>query len=244
MIVQRLRSVLTAAGAAATAVAMACVLPASAAASQVELGQTSTPLVAPTCPADVSQNDCKIVLPEVTALETVSSGTKSPTRVTKAGELVAFTVGISAISSSAKTVNTDVKYLDSTYGGPPEVRITVLRPVGKRSDEVWEVAAQSQNFALRDYFGRVVQFPLTGGLPVTAGEEVALTAPTWAPVLDFGLSKTAFDYRQSRRANCGNPPSSLQAELKIGAHTHYGCSYAGTRVEYTATEITSPTPNK
>lgn len=228
----------------AAALAAGVVVPAVAQAEQIELGKTSTPLVAPTCPAGVSQADCKIVLPEVTALETDSTGVASPTKVTKAGELVAFTLGISAISSDAKTLKSDISYLDSTYGGPPEARITVLRPIGKRADEGWQVAAQSQNFALRDYLGRVVQFPLTGGLPVVPGEAVALTVPTWAPVLSFDLSKKQYAYRQSRRENCGNPPTTLQAELAIGDHTQYRCAYTGTRVEYTATEFTSPSPNK
>src|SRR6201999_3768191 len=36
--------------------------PAMASAQIIELGATSTPLVAPTCPTGISQSDCKIVL--------------------------------------------------------------------------------------------------------------------------------------------------------------------------------------
>ena len=72
------------------------------------------------------------------------------------------------------------------------------------------------------------------------GEVVALTVPTWAPVLTFDLTATQFSYRQSRRAKCTAAPTSVQAQTAIGAGAHYGCSYAGTRVEYSATEITTP----
>jgi hypothetical protein len=222
----------------------AAALPAAASAQEIELGQTAgAPLVAPVCPANVSQADCTIVLPQVTALETIRDGAAYPTKVKKPGEVVAFTLGLSALSTSAKTASSDISYLNSKYGGVAEAELTVLRPVGVANKRVWAVAASSPVYPLASYLGQVAQFPLAQSLPVVPGEVIALTVPTWAPVLSFDLAPKSYAYRQSRKANCTQSPASLQAQLSIGASASYQCDYAGTRVEYTATEITSPTPN-
>ncbi len=218
-------------------------LPSAASATIIEVGQTSTPVVAPTCPTGVSSSNCKIVLTRVTALETLSDGHAYPTTIKHAGEIVALTLGISAISSSSKTRKSDVSYLDKTYGGTPRAEVTVLRPYGPRSKYGWQVAANSNVIALQHYLGQVAQFPLTKPLAVVKGERIALTVPTWAPVLSFDLATSKFAYRQSRVTNCASPPGAPQAQLKIGEIAHYRCNYAGTRTEYTVTEITSPTPS-
>jgi hypothetical protein len=237
------RSSLACAAVAAAAVAAAAV-PTAASAQEIELGQIAgAPLVAPLCPTGVSQADCTIVLPQVTALETIRDGVDYPTKVRKPGEIVAFTLGLSALSTSAATVKSDIAYLDSTYGGAASAELTVLRPVGPASRRVWTVAAESPAYALQPYLGQVVQFPLSQALPVVPGEVLALTAPTWAPVLSFDLAPKEYAYRQSRKADCTHTVTSLQAQLAIGNAAPYDCDYAGTRVEYTATEVTTPAPN-
>ena len=219
------------------------IFPSLASAQAIELGQTASPLVAPSCPKGVSQANCTIVLTQVTALETLRDGVAYPTKVKKPGEIVAFTLGLSALSTSKATVKQDVSFLDSAYGGKAQAELTVLRPVGKRTNFEWAVAAATPVVSLEPYLGQVVQFPLATPLPVVPGETLALTVPTWAPVLSFDLTPTKFAYRQSRRANCTHPATAIQAQLTIGVSTQYQCNYAGTRAEYTATEITSPTPN-
>jgi 6-phosphogluconolactonase (cycloisomerase 2 family) len=79
---------------------------------------------------------------------------------------------------------------------------------------------------------------------VTRGETIALTTPTWAPVLSIDLSTDHFAYRQSRSRNCNSPPSTTQAQTQVGQGTRYVCDYPGTRVEYSATEVTNPVPTK
>ena len=226
--------------------AAACLLlalaPGAASAAIVEVGATASPLISPVCPAGVSQVNCTIVLTQVTALEAARDGVAYPTTITKPGLVVGLSLGISALSSNAATVASDIKYLNGTYGGAPQAQLTVLRPVGRRSRHGWAVAAQSADFQLQPFLGQVVQFPLTTALPVVPGEVLALTVPTWAPVLSFNLSATQFSYRQSRRAKCIHPPSSVLSQSVVGQRTRYECAYAGTRVEYSATEITTPIP--
>ncbi|HUA47828.1 MAG TPA: hypothetical protein VMA77_21495 [Solirubrobacteraceae bacterium] len=226
----------------AGAVALCGFLPASAIATITELGATTTPLVAPICPKGVSASQCTIILTRATALETIRDNIAYPSTVKQAGRLVAFTVGLSALSSTATTAQSDITFLDKTYGGDPQIEITVLKRVGKKNAWTWQVVESSPLVDVQPYLGQVAQFPLTTSLPVVRGETIALTTPTWAPVLSIDLSTSHFAYRQSRSRNCNNPPATSQAQVTVGSSTRYTCDYPGTRVEYSATEVTNPVP--
>jgi hypothetical protein len=226
------------------AVLVAGLIPTTVAAAVMNVGTTASPLVAPVCPPGVSQAKCTIVLTQVTALETVRDGRAYPTTISKSGQIVAVTLGVSALSTNRKTVKSDIHFLDATYGGTAQAQLTVLKRVGPKLKRRWVVAAQSADFHLQPYLGQVVQFPLSQPLPVVPGEVLALTVPTWAPVLSFDLTPSKFAYRQSRRSTCNSPASSSQAQITIGQSAQYGCDYTGTRVEYSATEVTSPSQTK
>jgi len=222
------------------AVLGACIVPAVALGDEVELGATHSPLVAPVCPTGVSSAQCTIILTRVTAIETLRDGLAYPTKVTKAGRIVAFTVGLSELSSNKSTRQSYIHFLDATYGGTTRVAITVLKQVGSKSQWRWEVVAESPIYHVEPYLGQVVQIPLDTSLEVTPGEVIGLTTPTWAPVLTIDVTSKKFAYRQSRSANCSSPPSSNQAQLAVNAVASYSCDYPGTRAEYSATEITYP----
>ncbi len=238
---------------AATAGLAAAFAPA-ASAQVIELGATKSPLIAPVCPTTVSAANCTIVLTQVTGLETIRDGVTYPTTVKKAGAIVAFTLGLSRLDPNAAKAKSDISFLDHTYGGTTQAAITVLKPIGKKNQRRWQVTAESPIYHLQPYLGTVAQFPLSAGLgapgappmaaplPVAKGDVIALTVPTWAPVLTFGLSTSKFAYRQSRRANCLKPASTEQAQLTVGITTGYVCDYTGTRIEYSATEVTTPVP--
>jgi hypothetical protein len=225
---------------AAALAAVAAAAPATAEAATIELGTTKTALVAPVCPPNVSSAQCTIVLTRVTALETLRDGGAYPTKVTKAGRIVAFTVGLSNLSNSKSTQKTYIHFLDQTYGGTAQLAVTVLKPVGRHRDFRWQVVGTSNFFHVIPYLGSVVQLPLETSIEVQPGDVVALTTPTWAPVLSIDLPAKKFAYRQSRSANCNNPPSSSQAQVVPKSTGTYTCNYPGTRVEYTATEVTYP----
>ncbi|MBV9413398.1 MAG: hypothetical protein JO363_00315, partial [Solirubrobacterales bacterium] len=164
--------------------------------------------------------------------------------VKQTGRLVAFTVGLSSLSSNPTTAQNDVKFLDSTYGGDAQVQLTVLKRVGNKTSWTWQVVESGPVVDVQQYLGQIAQFPFTTSLPITRGEVIALTTPTWAPVLSIDLSTSHFAYRQSRSRNCNNPPATTQAQVTAGQATKYGCDYPGTRVEYSATEITNPVPTQ
>jgi hypothetical protein len=226
------------------AIAFSVAVPASATALITELGVSTTPLVAPTCPKGVPPSQCTIILTRSTALETIRDNVAYPSTVKQAGRLVAFTVGLSALSTNPTTAQNDIKFLDKTYGGDAQVEMTVLKLVGPKNLRRWQVVESSPLVDVQPYLGQVAQFPLATSLPVVRGETIALTTPTWAPVLSIDLSTDHFAYRQSRSRNCNNPPASSQAQLTVGQNTRYVCDYPGTRVEYSATEVTNPVPTK
>ncbi len=207
----------------------------------VQLGATKTPLVAPVCPPNVPSSNCTIILTRVTALETIRDGVSYPTRVHKAGRITSFTVGLSQLSSSPSTQSSEIQYLNSTYGGAPRVGITVLRQgPWKRGQWRWTVVANSPMYLVQPYLGSVVQIPLTSTIAVKKGETIAITTPTWAPVLSIDVNNAEFAYRQSRVFNCAKPPVKSQAQLTVGEVTNYACKYPGTRPEYSATEALYP----
>lgn len=214
--------------------------PAFALAQEIELGATHSPLVAPVCPPGISSSQCTIILTRVTAIETLRDGLAYPTKVTKAGRIVAFTVGLSELSTNKATRQTYIHYLDETYGGTTRVAITVLKPAGKKGQWRWAVVAASPIYHVQPYLGSVVQIPLDTSLEVQPGEVIGLTTPTWAPVLTIDVSSKQFAYRQSRSTNCSSPPTSSQAQLATAETASYSCDYPGTRVEYSATEVTYP----
>jgi hypothetical protein len=207
------------------------VAPGAASAKIVELGQTSTPLSAPECPKGVSPSQCFIILTRTTAVQTSSDGVAYPTKVKRAGWIVAFSVGLSRLSSDAKTERTFLHTLDTAYGGTPQVAFTVV--------------SQSGTLHLIPFLGQVLQEPLSlppafktmTPLAVKPGDVIGLTVPTWAPILTYNLNASKFAYRQSRKANCKNPPAGNTAQTKAGQSEQYLCSYTGTRVEYSATEV-------
>ena len=223
----------------AGAIALCGVIPAAADATITELGATTSPLVSPACPKGVAPSQCTIILTRATALETIRDNIAYPSKVKQAGRVVAFTVGLSALSTNASTALSDTKLLDKNYGGDAQVGITVLKPVGKKTAWTWSVVAQSPLVDVQPYLGQVVQFPLTTTIPVVRGEAIGLTTPTWAPVLSIDLSTSHFAYRQSRSSDCF-PPNPPEAQLNIGQSARYVCDYPGTRVEYSAAEVTTP----
>ncbi len=231
-------------------VAAACgALAAPAGARVLELGQTTTSVSAPPpcttvrssvpkCPGGIPAGSYGIVLTHVTTLETLRDGVAYPSTAPHDGRIVAFTVGLSALDTNRRQRRKEIQSEDSSYGGTTRVQITVLRRVGPKRRHVFKTIAQSEVVHVQPYLGLVVQIPLKATLPVKRRDVIALTTPTWAPVLTISLNSKKFAYRQSRTKNCGHPAGTPQAQ-SVGQKTAYGCDYPGTRVEYSATEVTS-----
>jgi hypothetical protein len=230
---------------AASALAAAILLlPGAASASVIQIGQTKTPLVAPSCPKGTSATNCNIVLERTTALQSKSDGVANPTVIKQNGWIVAFTVGISRLSSNNKTVHKLLHGLDTSYGGTPRLQLTVLKPGPKG---IYTVQAQSGQYHIIPFLGRILTEPLSlpnkfsafTALRVARGDVLALTVPTWAPVLTYNLTAGKFSYLQSRTTDCTKAAGGQTAQMKVGSKKRYACAYTGTRVQYSATEVTN-----
>lgn len=229
----------------AAIIAAAVLVPAIASASELQIGVTSSPVVSPTCPANAQGPKCDILLTQVTSYETLRDGVANPDTIKKSGEIVAFTVGLAGTNVITPQI---VAAEDSRYGGPPEAQLTVLRPTGTPASPAFRVAAVSAVVKLRSELGKVAEFPLLTPLPVVRGEILALTVPTWAPVLSFELDTTKFAYAQSKAkmptgkglTTCDTAGGVNLAQIIVGQLSSYGCTYPGTRVEYSALEVTTP----
>jgi hypothetical protein len=240
---------------AATVVAAALV-PAAASAANVNIGVTKTPLSSPTCPANVKPKDCTILLTQVTASETLGDGIANPDTVKQSGVISSFTLGLASATLITPTIYSEE---NGKYGGPPEAQLTALIPTGTPAKPTYRVVAQSEVVKLHSELGQVAEFPLTAPLPVVRGEVIALTIPTWAPVLAIEQTPTQFAYAQSRAksmvtikvatktgtkteraSSCTTQSTVNLAQIVVGELSNYSCNYPGNRIEYSALEITTP----
>ena len=198
----------------------------------------------------LTETDCAIVLTKTTAYETLSDGTADPTLITAPGVIDSFSLGISGLVIQGASLRKELSTLNTNWGGPPSAQLTVLRPIASNGGARWAVAAQSPVMPLLPYLGGVVEFPLITPLPVVKGEVLAITVPTWAPILTFGLSTTQFSYTQShtqiltgtgtaKKSSCETAATATLAQLALGDQALYTCGFQGTRVEYTALEVTA-----
>jgi hypothetical protein len=230
-------------------------LPGLASAHEIQVGSTTTPLSAPTCPQEATvaatETDCAIVLTRTTAYETLSDSLSNPTLITTPGVIDSFTLGISGLVIQGATLRSELKTLNTNWGGPPSAQLAVLRPIASSGGARWAVAAQSPVMPLAPYLNGVVEFPLITPIPVVKGEVLAITVPTWAPILTFGLSTSDFSYTQShtqiitgtgtaKKSSCETTATTTLAQLTLGDQAQYTCAFQGTRVEYSALEVTAP----
>jgi hypothetical protein len=201
----------------------AAAFPASAAAPKLyELGDTQETVTA-SCP------DTCFVVTRTTALQVRSGVQKYPTTAPKSGRVVAFTLQLGDLNDK------QIHFFNSTYGGTSRVQLTVLREKPKR---FFDVVATTGTFKIQPYFGTTVTFPLKATLPVRKGDLIALTVPTWAPVLAVNLAKEN-GWRASRATDCGNLLVQT-AQMVIGNEAQYKCLYQTARLTYTATLVPTP----
>ena len=213
----------------------ALALPQAASARVVELGATDE-RVAASCPAE----PC-VAAYQVTGYQGRSNRRGTPFVIPRDGYVVAFTVTLGAVT------DTQVGFFNARFGSPAQVRLSLLRR-GKRRRTRYDhrLISQTKRYAVDDYFGSSPSFALDAPMRVRRGYYLALTIPTWAPVLASSPPGRNW-WRSSRpRGRCGTatqlaPPSAHQRRRSV---KKYGCTYHGARVLYTATYIPDPRPTR
>ncbi|MDO8187514.1 hypothetical protein Q5424_10705 [Conexibacter sp. JD483] len=217
-------------------VALVCalgVVTTTASAKIYEIG-ASTTAAAPSCP-----ENCRVVT-KTTALQVSTGGKAYPITVPTAGRVVALSLQLGSLTVS------QVRRLNATYGGTPRVQLTVLSQDSRQKPKrLYTAKAQSEVFRVTDYLGTTAQFPLERSLEVAKGDFLALTVPTWAPVLSVNLDD-ANSWRASRASRCNDEQIFITqtAQLILDREAAYKCIYRTAKVTYTATMISTPKARK
>jgi hypothetical protein len=211
-------------------------VPSTAAQARViELGAGGSPPAASNCP-----NDPCVAAYQVTAYQGRSGTLKNPFVVPRPGKIVAFTVSL------GKLTPTQIEFFNGRFGEDPQVQLSILRrsnAKGKKGNH--RLMRQSEVYDVTRYLGSSPTFALAKPLPVGKDARVAITIPTWAPILDT-VDLARSDWWRASRAKdeCGKDdqlsPPSVQNE--VGEIVDYQCTYFNSRLLYTATYIPDPTP--
>jgi hypothetical protein len=218
------------------ALAASALLPAAASAKITEMGAMPESLRG-SCPGVPTDDESCQALTKVTAYQAKVGPDRELYQAPADGRIVAWTA---ALGSPSKT---QVAFFEKNYGGASQAAIVVLE-VGKKLSRT--VVAKGPVTNLAPYFGQAAQFPLTTTLPIKKGQYVALTVPTWAPVMQLGLG--ADTSWRSSRASSGCLDITVQFAL-LGSRSNalFRCLYKGVRLTYSATFIsnaTAVTPSK
>jgi hypothetical protein len=196
----------------------------TASAKTYELGATDDATTV-SCP-----DNCFVVT-RTTAMQVRTGTVRYPTTAPKSGRVVAFTLQLGSLSDR------QVHFFNSTYGGTSRIQLSVLREQA-RPARSFEVVATTGIFKIQPFFGTTVQFPLKTTLAVRKGDLIALTVPTWAPVLAVNLPQEN-GWRASRADSCTDLLTQT-AQMTVGSATQYKCLYQTARVTYSATLVPTP----
>jgi hypothetical protein len=201
-------------------------LPASASAKITEMGALGDS-VAPGCPAD-----CQAVT-RVTAYQAKVGPDRELYQAPADGRIVSWTIAL------GNPTPKDSGVFAQRYGKVPQAAVVVLDSAEKLSRTV---VAKAPLQKLTPYLGTTVEFPLVHTLAIKKGQYVALTVPTWAPVMQVNLGADT-SWRSSRAATgTGCLDTATQFAL-LGKRTSafFRCLYKGVRLTYSATFISNPT---
>jgi hypothetical protein len=214
--------------------AAALALPPSASARIIELGATAD-AAALNCPG-TAENPCQAAVRMTGYQGRASAGPKNPYYIRRDGHLVAFTVQLS------KPTAEETNFFATNYGSPSTARISVMRRGSTRKTRLdHRLIRQSERVDLTRYFGSTPTFVFDEPIPVKKGNWIALTVPTWAPLLSIDLARTNW-WRSSRpRGDCDSTEFGLRqfAMEDLREVTQFGCTYHGARLLYTVTYVPS-----
>ena len=177
--------------------AAALALAPGASARIVELGATATP-ANPSCPAD----PCVAVVRVTGYQGRAADGPKNPYYIRRNGYIVAFTLNLSAPSAE------QVTFFNDNYGSPAQVQLSVLRKGDTRKTRLQHrLVQQSEPFEVDEYFGSSPTFVLPEPLRVREGNWIAVTVPTWAPMLAINAKPAP--------VRDGGPPSGQRVRVHV-----------------------------
>ena len=198
-----------------------------------ELGTTVDQQTA-ACP-----QDCQAI-GQVSGFQIQVGTRKLPYRLRSFGKVVAFTVKLGTPNADQLT------FFNKLFGGPPQVELTVLKPVPKvkgqpATPNKYTLVANSPLFDVSQYFGSEPTFALPRPLTIKPGYVVGITVPTWIPAFAVNLADDMI-WRSSRDPKACDDVRQNAAQTVHGSGRTYGCVYKTARLLYTVTYIPDPKP--
>ena len=210
----------------------AALAPGAASAAITEVGKPAAnpgeELPAPACPS----SPC-FAISRTTGYQAKVGPDRTLYQAPADGRIVAWTI---RLSNPGKK---QTAFFTSMLGGAPSAGIAVVRPRKGLNGTVVSAGPIQQ---LERYFGQTAQFPLERSIGIRKGDFIALTVPTWAPALAVGLPGDT-SWRASRAKDKCSDTDAQTAQQRIGATSQYRCLYRTARLTYSATLVTTPTPN-
>ncbi len=213
--------------------AAALLVPAIASAKIIEVGKIEAGSK-PSCALDLT-GECKLFLVGTTVYQTRVGTNRSPMVVPANGRIVAWTIALAKLKKDQIALAVD------GWGGESAAQITILtrRKATRKKKGGAIVVNQGEARKLEPYFGKTVQFPLLRSIRVTKGQVLALSVPTWAPVLAIGLDRST-TYKASRAKGGCDDFTGQTVQLPLKQFSPYYCDYDGARVAYSVTIVTDP----
>lgn len=207
---------------------VALAIPAGAYGVLATLISPADPTATPACPGTTAI-PCTVIS-RTTAEQVQVGGTAQPLKVAVAGRIVGWEVTLSSPTTA------QIRYFDTHEGGTSQAALAVIRRV---SGLDYRLEAETPLVHLEPYFGQTATFALTSSIPVSPGDVIALSVPTWVPALELQAgAKTA--WRASRsRTQCANV-SAETAQSSPGSVVQYYCIYRTALLDFGAIEITTP----
>jgi len=173
------------------------------------------------------------VLSETTGMQVKVGRFNAPLTIPRDGTIVAWSIELSLPTPA------QIAFFNKNEGGTSEAAIAILRNTRGLG---YQMVAQSPLIGLQPFFGEKAQFALSTTIPVTKGERIGLTVPTWAPALAIALGKNV-SWRASRPRNtCTNAAeaSTETAQTVVKSVAQYACLYQTAQLLYSATLVSTP----
>ncbi len=176
---------------------------------------------------------------KVTGFQSQIGQNKNPFEVPYPGRVVAWSIKLSTPNQ------TQMDFFKNFYGGPPEARVSILKPIAKQvkaGNPVYRLKSQSPVEDLTGYLGTTTTFTLQAPLKVNTGQIVALTSKTWVPAFAVNLPQDSV-WRASRQRNTCMKADDIQngsAHETLGQDRGYYCQYKTARLLYSATVVRDP----
>jgi hypothetical protein len=169
--------------------------------------------------------------------------TRFPTRVRKRnGWLVAFSLTLGDPNAEQR------QFFNRLWGKPARARISVLDPDPVEGDrrnrrQRYRLVKQGPVYDVRPWFGKKAWFVLRRRIHVGKGQVIALTLPTWAPVLATDLRRRE-RWRSSRHRDHCDDLERNTARQKVGKLRQYRCRHNTARLLFTALVVQKTRENK